>query len=98
MFFRHLEGNAVLIRQRGGYTTAPIFERGGIVYAKIGSNYHTLSCNGSVSGTSSMWEEFGGDLKDRIIKKGLVVTLAPKVVIPETNPRDTSTSSLALVA
>lgn len=83
MFFTPLDNTHVLMNHKGGLTTAPLFERKGEVYAKIGKSWHMLTPNGNLRGHRAQWLEFAGDHAERIVTERLTVRLAlpaPNVV------------------
>lgn len=76
MFFSHLPKTEVLLRMRGGFTTAPLYERNGYVYAKLGRSFHEMTANNTVSGTKYSWVEFSGDHAHRISLTSLSVVIS----------------------
>ena len=83
MFFTPLKNTFVLLQKSGGLTSAPLFERAGEVYAKIGASWHKLTPNGNVRGSRAQWLEFGGDHAGRIVAGKLAVELKQEAhIIP----------------
>lgn len=83
MFFTPLENTHVLLSKKGALSAAPLYERKGDVYAKIGKSWHMLTPNHTLRGSTAQWLEFAGDHAERIVAERLTVRLAlpaPNVV------------------
>lgn len=49
MFFKHIEGEAAVIIERGIYRQTDLYERNGFLYAKIGTGFVRLFADGSTT-------------------------------------------------